>query len=200
MDMEMVDISEPVEPLLRSPSSSTGDLWFQTAECDYGLCREFALRFGAKLKRSLRGQRVGWEGSGHPRYAILLPDLRPPLIPGQDEWYLFSPSHEHTEHYTVAERERSQMIILAETAEDWMELLRQSLHDDVLDLRYDIVPDYLDPLGEISVTACGYEITVRACGPQGICDCFVLSAVGATPGAAAREACLRHLEMSRHGG
>lgn len=197
MDVETVDISEPVASLLRSPSSSTGDLWFQTAECDYRLCREFALRFGAKLKRSLRGQRVGWERNGQPRYAILLPDLLPPLIPGRDEWYLFSPSRENTEHYTAAERERGQMIILAETAEDWIELLRQSLHDEVLDLCYDIVPDYLDPLGETSVTACGYEITVRACGPQGACECFVLSAVGGTPGAAAREACLRRLEMSR---
>ena len=95
----------------------TSELWQEAAAADYRLCREFARLYDARLTRSLRGQRVGWELFGHPRYALLLPDSWPATA--ADDWYFYYPMGESLFRRTRQERERQQMLILAESGDDW---------------------------------------------------------------------------------
>lgn len=67
-----ISVSSP--DVLGVPGQSAIDVWYQAAEADYALCRRFADGFDARLPRSLRAQRVGWEREGKPVYGILIPD------------------------------------------------------------------------------------------------------------------------------
>jgi hypothetical protein len=82
------------------------------------------------------------------------------------------------------------MIILADSVEDWAELLRQALSDRIFDVRYTIAPDYLNELGEIEAVPSGSIFTLEAFAPPNAHAApYQIVGAGRTPEAAAREAC-----------
>jgi len=194
MEMKSIRISEPLAPHVKSADATTADVWFEIAEEDNRICRLFERRHNARLSRSSRSQRVAWEVHGENCFGVLLPDLRPPLSLKADEWYLFHVSHELLLHRSIVERELVQMIILPETAEDWVELLRQSTSHMVFDLRFEVTPQYINALGEIDNSRCGFQIVIEAYAPNTNCRGLCLSGIGGTPEAAARDACCKWLE------
>ncbi len=176
-------------------SLNMAERWLGVAKADYRLCRVFAQRFCARLPRSLRSQRVGWEAYGHFRFALLLPDASSFDCLAQSDWYLYYTTGESLFRRTRAQREQLEMLVLAESAEDWAELLRQALQDRVFDVRYEIVPNYLDASGEIGHTASGFVFVLEAYAPQATGTTPLrIAGAGATPEQAAREACLRWLQ------
>lgn len=194
MNPHTVCVSTPLaeEPGLTTPA--TADSWLNAAIADFRMCREFARRFDARLRRSLRGQRVGWESYGHLHAAILLPDTLPPDLLPHGEWNFYYVTGESLFRKSRAERDAMGMVLLAESADDWAELLCQALRDEVFDVRYEVVPDYVNVLGETEQTRSGYTFNLTACAPQAVSSAPLrLSGAGATPNEAAREACRQWL-------
>lgn len=179
---------------------STVDLWHEAAEADYKLCRAFADHYGARLPRSLHSQRIGWKRESRAVYGILLPDPLPSSYLADDDWYIYYVWGETLFRRTRQDRERLQTIVLADSVEDWAELLRQAVRDQVFDVRYDVASHYLNALGEFEYVACGYEFSLYAHAPQAVrCPAFKIAATGDTPEAAAREACRRWLDGQEAG-
>lgn len=177
------------------PGQSAIDVWYKAAEADYTLCRRFADRFDARLPRSLRAQRVGWERKGKPVYGILIPD--PLLSAGaQSEWYLYYVWGETLFRRTEKERLQRKMLVLPEAAEDWAELLRQAHAAEVFDVRYTVAPHHVNALGDYEHAPTGYEFTLLAHGPQpaAVTSTLSISGTGPTPEAAARDAARHWLE------
>ena len=174
---------------------SAVDEWHENAEADYGLCRLFADRFGARLARSGRSQRLGWERSGRSVYGILLPDPMPTASLAGDEWYVYYVWGETLFHRTRKEREQTQMLVLPDAAEDWAALLRQAVRDDVYDVRYEVQPHYVNGLGDVEREPSGYEFRLSAFAPPPAAPSpFSISGLGETPNKAARDACRRWLK------
>ena len=170
------------------------DRWHAQAEADYALCRAFADRHDAHLKRSLAGLRVGWEKMGRAAYGILLPDPLP-CAGSDDDWYLYYVWGEVLLRRTLTERSERQMIVLAESVDDWAELLQQALRSTLGDSRYEVVPDYSDALGETEDVPCGFRFRLIAHAPGAVrLSDLCVTGQGETPRAAARDACLHWLE------
>ncbi len=191
---QVVSISDP--DLLNTAGAwlSPTEAWYQAAEADYQLCRQFADTHDARLRRSLRAQRVGWEAGGKAVYGILVPD---PLTSASasGEWYLYYVWGETLFRRTEKERTQRKMLVLPEAAEDWAELLRQALRNEVFDVRYSVAPHYVNALGEREHLPSGYEFTLTAHGPHTtVTSTLALSGTGATPEAAARDAAQRWLK------
>ena len=173
----------------------SAECWHEQAQADAALCRAFDERLNARLERSWRCQRVSWERMGHDVFGLLLPD---PLPQGGDnnEWFIYYPWGEMMLRRTAEERRLSRMIILAESADDWAALLRMALHDQIVDSRYEITPDYTDALGETENVPCGYLFSLFAHVPCAVqVSDFQLLGRGETPAAAARDACRLWLEQ-----
>ena len=179
---------------VQTSSETETDCWHAQAEADYALCRVFADRHAAYLKRSGAGLRVGWEKMGRAAYGILLPDPLP-CAGSDDDWYLYYVWGEVLLRRTLAERSERQMIVLAESVDDWAELLQQALRPSLGDNRYEVVPDYSDALGETEDVPCGFwfRLIAHAPGAVRLSDLNVTGR-GETPRAAARDACFHWLE------
>lgn len=198
-------MSKLISPCVSSPEALENpapgrcaiDLWYQAAEADYALCRRFADQCDARLRRSLRSQRVGWEREGKAVYGILIPD---PLLPSPatgNEWYLYYVWGETLFRRSEKERAQRKMLVLPEATEDWAELLRQALRGEVFDVRYSVAPYHVNALGETENEPTGYEFTLSAHGPHTIVrSSLAVSGIGATPEAAAREAARHWLEQA----
>ena len=190
-------ISSPETLAASAPGLSSSDLWYQAAEADYQLCRRFADQHDARLRRSLRSQRVGWEREEKPVYGILIPDPMLPLPASGGEWYLYYVWGETLFRRTEKERTKRKMLVLPEATEDWAELLRQALRGEVFDVRYTVAPHHLNAFGETEHIPCGYEFTLSAHGPnQAVTSGLALYGLGETPEAAAREAARRWLDSA----
>lgn len=192
----LISISSPDALESSAPGQSTIDVWYKAAEADYALCCRFADQFDARLKRSLRAQRVGWERERKPVYGILIPDplLLPSAGPGGD-WYLYYVWGETLFRRTEKERAERKMLVLPEAAEDWAELVRQALRTEVFDVRYSVAPHHVNALGDYEHAPTGYEFTLSAHGPQtAVTSALSLTGTGVTPEAAARDAARRWLE------
>ncbi len=177
-----------------APGETETDRWHTQAEADYALCRAFADRWDARLARSLGAQRVGWEKAGYAAYGILLPDPLPRPGTG-DDWYLYYVWGERLMRRTQAEREERRMIILADSVDDWAELLRQAIRHLVVDSRYEVIPDYTDALGETEDVPDGFRFRLFAHAPGAVRPSdFAVTGRGKSPQAAARDACRRWLE------
>ena len=186
--------SPPTAPPAAGPSAV--DEWYERADADYGLCRLFADRFGARLARSGHSQRVGWERSGRSVYGVLLPDPMPAASPKGDDWYVYYVWGETLFHRTRKEREQTQMLVLPDAAEDWAELLRQAVREDVYDVRYEVQPHYVNAMGDVEVQPCGCEFRLSAFAPPPAAPSpFHASGLGETPNEAARDACRRWLNQ-----
>lgn len=184
-------------PPAPAPGETETDRWHRQADLDYTLCRSLADRYSARLERSLRSQRVGWEKAGHAAYGVLLPDPLP-RSGTEEEWYVYYVWGETLLRRTRAEREQRRMLVLAECADDWAELLRQAVHRQVADSRYQIVPEYTDALGETENVPCGFRFTLSAHAPGAIrASEFSLTGQGDTPEDAARDACRRWMETQK---
>ena len=86
------------------------------------------------------------------------------------------------------------MLVLAESVEDWAELLRQAIRYQIFDVRYEVTPYYLNASGEIENTASGYEFSLHAHAPHSVSLLrFQIVGMGSTPEEAAQEACRRWL-------
>ena len=187
-------------PIPAAPQPCAVDSWHQSAEADYRLARLFADRFDAKLGRPESSPRVGWERDGRCIYGILLPDPLPPAYQTDDDWYIYYVWGETLFRRARAEREKVGMLILPESVEDWAGLLRQAVRCDVFDAGWELTPQYVNALGEVEATPFGYEFALSACAPPAVAtDAFRVVGTGATPCAAARDACLRWLKASLPG-
>ena len=151
----------------------------------------------ARLRRSLRSQRVGWEREGKAVYGILIPD---PLLPSPatgNDWYLYYVWGETLFRRSEKERAQRKMLVLPEAAEDWAELLRQALREDVFDVRYSVAPHHVNAFGDVEHQPSGYEFTLSAHGPHSsVRSSLAVSGIGPTPEAAAREAVRRWLDST----
>ena len=176
------------------PGQSAVDLWYRAAAADYTLCRRFADKFDARLGRSLRSQRVGWEREEKPVYGILIPDPQMPATGG--EWYLYYVWGETLFRRSEKERTQRKMLVLPEATEDWADLLRQALRDEVFDVRYSVTPHHVNALGETEHQPTGYEFILTAHGPHRVVRSSLASGIGVTPEAAAREAAGRWLDST----
>jgi hypothetical protein len=176
-----------------APTPTDVDTWHQSAKDDYQLCRRFADKFDAQLGRSHFSPRVGWDRDGHGVYGILLPDPLPTVA--GDDWYIYSVWGETMFRRTRKERENLRLLILPESVEDWVELLRQALRDTVFEVRYEVRPHFLNALGDVETVPLGYEFALSSCAPHtASATSFWLSATADTPEGAAREVCRRWLE------
>lgn len=196
MRKPFISVSSPDVLDLPVPGQSAIDVWYKAAEADYALCRRFADEFDARLPRSLRAQRVGWEREQKPVYGILIPD---PVLPSASgsEWYLYSVWGETLFRRTEKERTERKMLVLPEATEDWAALLRQALRTEVFDVRYFVAPHHVNALGDIENDPCGYEFTLSAHSPHAaVTSALAISGTGATPEAAARDAARRWLEQT----
>ena len=102
-----------------APQPSAVDAWHQAAEADYRLCRRFADGFDARLPRSGRSARVGWERDGRSVYGILLPDPLPAMQTPGGDWYLYYVWGETLFRRTRKERETLKMLVLPDGTDDW---------------------------------------------------------------------------------
>jgi hypothetical protein len=163
--------------------------WLRDAEADYRLCREFARRYGARLGDARPGRRVGWELFGHVHCALLLPDSLPD-DQTDGAWYLYYVFGESLFRRSAAQRAQMDMLLMAESTDDWAALLRQALHERVFDVRCTVTPDYINAFGETELAATGFVFTLEACAPGDACvsPCRI-AGTGATPEDAARDAC-----------
>ena len=103
--------------------------WQEAAALDDALCRAFARRFGARLPHT-RHAAGAWPGCARARRttACCCPTpLAGTWHKGADDWYLYYVWGESLFRRSRAERERMEMLILAESADDWAELMRQAL-------------------------------------------------------------------------
>jgi len=195
---KFVSISSPETLDYQHPGQPAIDAWYQAAEADYKLCRRFADQFDARLRRSLRSQRVGWEREGKPVYGILIPDPQTPSPVAGDEWYLYYVWGETLFRRSEKERMQRKMLVLPEATEDWAELLRQALQGEVFDVRYSVAPHYVNAFGETENEPSGYEFTLSAHGPHTtVTSTLAVTGLGATPEAAAREAARRWLDSTQ---
>lgn len=187
MRSELSCVSAPLPQI--APPRREAEQWQRVAEADYRLCRAFAQQFGAYLPRCLRSQRVGWELFGHPHCALLLPDTR--LDGSDDEWYLYYVSGESLFWRGRVQRAQIGMIVLAESADDWANLLRQALRSEVFDARYTVTPDYVSEMGDWGHVASGFIFTLDTYAPQASSGSArrLAAGTGATPEEAARDAC-----------
>ena len=176
---------------------TVGDLWHRAAAADDALCREFARRCDARLPRTLRSQRVGWLRQGRPGYGLLLPDYLPAAQLNDGDWYIFYAWGETLFRRSCAERDWMEMLVLAESADDWAELLRQALRERAAGVSYRVAPQYMDALGEVQAAPSGWEFTLEACPPpHAVCIAPVqIRGAGDTPEAAARDACREWLRQ-----
>lgn len=176
------------------------DLWLQEARADYALCAAFARHFDARVPRAPRAPRaprVAWHLKGDAkndvkdvRFLLLVPDVLPPAALRDDEWYFYSVLNESPLRRTRAEREEARALILAESADDWADLLRQAVRGQVFDIEYSVTPQYVDALGEYDLSALGFLFQARAFAPQAASVApFSVHGSGATPAEAARAAC-----------
>lgn len=188
MTADPYSVSEALPDGALSPTTAVR--WLRAAEADYRLCHEFAQRFSASLPRTLRSRRVGWEVYGFPHCALLIPDDANPETLTDDEWNFYYVHGESCFRRGRAARAALGMLLLPDTVEDWAELLRQALSDRIFAVCYSIAPDYLNELGEIERVPSGMIFTLTACAPSDAqAPPFEISGLGATPEAAAREAC-----------
>lgn len=179
-----------------APQPSAVDRWHTAAEADYRLTRLFADRFDARLNRTEHSQRVGWDRDGRSVYGILLPDPLPSLRPADDDWYIYYVWGETLFRRTRGEREKLGMLVLPDSAEDWAQLLRRAVRDDIFDVRWEVAPQYVNALGEIETASSGCEFTLSSCAPpSAAAGLFRIAGMGETPDAAARNACRRWLEQ-----
>ena len=197
MRTPLISISSPDVFDLAVAGQSAMDVWYTAAEADYALCRRFADTFDAKLSRSLRAQRVGWERDQKPVYGILIPDPLPAANIGGD-WYLYYVWGETLFRRTAKERAQRKMLVLPEAADDWAELLRQALSAEVFDVCYAVAPHHVNALGDYEHQPTGYEFTLTAHSPQSApaTSALLVSGTGPTPEAAARDAARRWLERT----
>ncbi len=194
---KLVSVSSPEALETPAAGQSASDIWYQAAEADYLLCRRFADQFDARLSRTLRSQRVGWEREGKAVYGILIPDplLLSPSTGG--EWYMYYVWGETLFRRSEKERAQRKMLVLPEATEDWAELLRQALRGEVFDVRYGVAPHYVNALGETEHQPSGYEFTLSAHGPHALVRSpLAITGLGVTPEAAAREAARRWLDST----
>lgn len=198
MRKPQISVSSPDVLGNPAPGQSAIDVWYKAAEADYMLCRRFADGFDARLPRSLRAQRVGWEREGKPVYGILIPDPLLSQAGTQGEWYLYYVWGETLFRRTEKERQQRKMLVLPEAAEDWAELLRQAHAAEVFDVRYTVAPHHVNALGDYEHVPCGYEFTLSAHGPQpaAVTSTLSISGTGPTPEGAARDAARRWLEYA----
>ena len=177
-----------------APPASAVDRWHTSAEDDYRLARLFADRFDASLDRTQHSQRIGWDRDGRSVYGILLPDPLPSLYLTDDDWYIYYVWGETLFRRTRRERKKLGMLVLPESVEDWAQLLRRAVREDVFDVRWALTPQYVSALGEIETASSGYEFTLSSCAPPTAATCtFRIVGMGETPEIAARDACLRWL-------
>lgn len=172
------------------------DLWRQTAGADYRLCRAFARVFEARLSRSLRCQRVGWETENGPAFALVLPNSQFMSYVRDDEWSFYYVEGATVFHRTSGERARVEMLLLPDGADDWAALLGQALRKDVCATRYEITPHHINSLGEMDSEPMGYVFALEACIPPQAVSVLplALTGTGSTPEEAARTACLHWLD------
>ena len=198
MRKPLISVSSPDVLDSPAPGQSAIDVWYKATEADYILCRRFADEFEARLPRSLRAQRVGWERGQKPVYGILIPDpLLAPTASTSGEWYLYYVWGETLFRRTGKERAERKMLVLPEATEDWAELLRQALRTEVFDVRYSVAPHHVNAFGELENDPSGYEFTLSAHSPHSaVTSTLAISGTGATPEAAARDAARRWLERS----
>ena len=170
------------------------DRWHAEVKVDYELCRILADQHGSRLERSAGAQRVGWEKAGHTAYGILLPD--PLLRAGtEDEWYFYYVWGETLLRRTSTERAERRMLVLAESVDDWAELLRLALRPIVGDSRYEILSDYTDALGETEDVPDGFIFRLFAHAPGAVRPSdLCVTGHGRTPREAARDACRHWVE------
>lgn len=177
-----------------APQPSAVDRWHTAAGTDYRMVRLFADRFDARVDRTQHSRRVGWDRDGRSVYGILLPDPLPSAHLTDDDWYIYYVWGETLFRRTRPEREKLGMLVLPDSADDWAQLLRQAVRDDVFDVRWELTPQYVNALGEIETAPSGYEFMLSACAPPTAAACvFRVAGTGETPEAAARNACLRWL-------
>lgn len=170
------------------------DHWHAEVEADYALCRILADRHDARLERSVGALRIGWEKAGHIAYGILLPDPLP-RAGTEDEWYFYYVWGETLLRRTSAERAERRMLVLAESVDDWGELLRLALRPIIGDCRYEVVPDYTDALGETEDVPDGFVFRLFAHAPGAVRPSdLCVTGRGQTPREAARDACRHWLE------
>jgi len=194
MRTPFISVSNPDVFDLPVPGQSAMDAWYKSAEADYSLCRRFADEFDARLKRSLRAQRVGWEREQNRVYGILIPD---PLPAANGDWYLYYVWGETLFRRTAKERAQRKMLLLPDAAEDWAELLRQALSGEVFDVRYLVAPHHVNAQGDFENAPTGYEFTLSAHGPHSaVTSALLVSGTGPTPEAAARDDARRWLERA----
>ena len=97
---------------------------------------------------------------------------------------------------TRREREKLRMLVLPDSVEDWAELLRRALRDQVFDVRWAVTPQYVNALGELETAPSGCEFTLSAYAPgAAVPHAFEIMAEADTPTRAACEACRRWLRM-----
>lgn len=195
MRKSFISVSSPDVLEAAAPGQSAIDVWYKAAEVDYALCRRFADEFDARLPRSLRAQRVGWERERKPVYGILIPDPQLPSTGG--DWYLYYVWGETLFRRTEKERAERKMLVLPEAAEDWAALLRQALRTEIFDVRYTVAPHHVNALGDYEHMPNGYEFALSAHSPQSVVTSTLsISGTGPTPEAAARNAACRWLEQT----
>ena len=179
---------------------SEADRWHAAAVADYAPTRVFADRFDARLDRTERSRRVGWDRDGRSVYGLLLPDPLPADPRTGNDWYIYYVWGETLFRRTRRERDALQMLVLPDSAEDWAELLRRAVRETVFDVRWSVAPHFVNVLGEIETLPSGYEFTLSACAPPtAAAPDFAVSGLGETPDAAARDACLRWLKAALPG-
>lgn len=185
-------MSPPYAPT--APQPSAVERWHISAEADYRIARLFADDFDARLDRTERSRRVGWDRDGRSVYGILLPNPLPTTLPA-DDWYIYYVWGETLFRRTRREREKLEMLVLPDSVEDWAELLRRAVRPHIFDVRWEVTPQYVSALGEIEAVPSGYEFTLSSCAPPNAAACaFRVAGTGETPDAAARDACLRWLK------
>ena len=185
-----------------SPDGHSAKLshWRIAAETDYALCRKFADKHQARLPRTLRSQRIGWEGIVGKNFGVLLPnssldDDEPRRWHREkDAWRIYIRSSNNIVPLSHAERERFRMLVLPDAAEDWIELLRMATRETLYDIAYDVSPVFMDDSGEPTQDRTGYFVQAVGSAPSA-CSILRLDACGfgETPESAARDLCRRWL-------
>ena len=99
-----------------------------------------------------------------------------------DDWYIYYAWGETMFRRTRKERENLRLLILPESVEDWVELLRQALRETVFEVRYEVRPHFLNALGDVETVPLGYEFALSSCAPHtAAATAFRLSATADTP-------------------
>ncbi len=171
-----------------------------TAVTDYALCRQLADKHQARLPRTLRSQRVGWDNATGKNFGVLLPnssldDDEPRRWHREkDVWRIYIRSSDSIVPLSHVERERYRMLVLPDAAEDWIELLRMAMREMLYDIAYDVSPVFVDDSGEPTRERTGYFVQAVGAAPSAR-PTLRLDACGfgQTPESAARDLCRRWL-------